>query len=349
MDLRRVHAVFVFRVRHNVLNRGDPHLRPYPVAMGVRAIVPTLAIAALIASLFFIGTNIVVFGITLGLLITAMAIVLWSAHGETISVPRSALTVSLTLFWLWLAVTLLWTPVSFVSTTMFWWLSALPLGFWLYTLQPARMRAWSWLAGLSLLVGSGLVLTGVFQRLIGGETPQSAFLDVNIQAAVLMLMALPAGGYMLRAGTAREAGFANHRIAWVLFSVFGVRPDAHAQSWRDSGVLRRYGGAVRDDGTACSEKMARDLRRSGGARLPVGGSQLGWGIARQDGGHLSGYSSRQHRAVRDLAGILAFVIRTVPTVGHRAWSVLARLATVPCAGGRQRRLFCAQRLFANLD
>ena len=179
-------------------------MRPYPVAMGVRAIVPTLAIAALIASLFFIGTNIVVFGITLGLLITAMAIVLWSAHGETISVPRSALTVSLTLFWLWLAVTLLWTPVSFVSTTMFWWLSALPLGFWLYTLQPARMRAWSWLAGLSLLVGSGLVLTGVFQRLIGGETPQSAFLDVNIQAAVLMLMALPAGGYMLRAGTARK-------------------------------------------------------------------------------------------------------------------------------------------------
>lgn len=172
--------------------------------MGIRVIIPILAVAALTASLFFIGTNIVVFSITLGLLIVAMAIVLWRAHGEAINVPRSALTVSLTLFWLWLGATLLWTPVAFVSTTMFWWLSVLPLGFWLYTLQPARTRAWPWLAGLSLLVGYGLVLTGAFQHLVRGETPQSAFLDVNIQAAMLMLMALPAGGYMLRTGTARR-------------------------------------------------------------------------------------------------------------------------------------------------
>lgn len=172
--------------------------------MGIRVMIPILIVAALTASLLFIGTNIIVFSITLGLLIVAVTIVLWRAHGETINVPRSALTVSLTLFWLWLAVTLLWTPVMFVSTTMFWWLSALPLGFWFYTLQPVRTRAWPWLAGLSLLVGCGLVLTGAFQHLVRGETPQSAFLDVNIQAAMLMLMALPAGGYMLRAGTARR-------------------------------------------------------------------------------------------------------------------------------------------------
>ena len=111
------------------------------LAIGIRVMIPILAVAALTASLFFIGTNIVVFSVALGLLIAAVAIVLWRAHSETISVPRSMLTVSLTLFWLWLAVTLLWTPVSFVSTTMFWWASALPLGFWLYTLQPARTRA----------------------------------------------------------------------------------------------------------------------------------------------------------------------------------------------------------------
>lgn len=178
--------------------------RLHPGAMSVRAMTPILAIAALTASLFFIGTNIVVFSIVLGLLVMAVAITLLRVHGETINVPRSALAVSLTLFWLWLAATLLWTPVAFVSTTMFWWLSVLPLGFWLYTLQPVRTRAWPWLAGLSLLVGYGLVLTGAFQHLVRGETPQSAFLDVNIQAAMLMLMALPAGGYMLRAGTAQR-------------------------------------------------------------------------------------------------------------------------------------------------
>ena len=172
--------------------------------MGIRIIIPVLAVAALTAALFFIGTNIVVFSITLGLLIAALTVVLWRAHGETLGVPRSALAVSLALFWLWLGATLLWTPVAFVSTTMFWWLSALPLGFWLYTLQPARVRAWAWWAGLSLLVGYGLVLTGIFQRLVRGEAPDSAFLDVNIQAAVLVLMALPAGGYMLRIGTVRR-------------------------------------------------------------------------------------------------------------------------------------------------
>ena len=172
--------------------------------MGIRVMIPILAVAVLTASLFFIGTNIVVFSVTLGPLIAALAVVLWRAHGETINVPHSALTVSLTLFWLWLAATLLWTPVAFVSTTMFWWISPLPLGFWLYTLQPVRMRAWPWLAGLALLVGYGLALTGAFQHLVRGETPQSAFLDVNIQAAVLMLMALPAGGYMLRVGAAQR-------------------------------------------------------------------------------------------------------------------------------------------------
>lgn len=178
--------------------------RLHPVAMGIRVLIPAAAVAALTASLFFIGTNIVVFSVALGLLIAALAVVLWRAYGETIDVPRSALTVSLALFWLWLGVTLLWTPVPFVGTTMFWWISALPLGFWLYTLQPGRARAWPQLAALSLLVGYGLVLTGAFQRLARGETPQATFLDVNIQAAVLMLLALPAGGYMLRMGAARR-------------------------------------------------------------------------------------------------------------------------------------------------
>lgn len=168
--------------------------------------IPILTLAALIAALFFVGTNIIIFSITLGLLIVAVAIVLWRAHGQTVSVPRSALTVSLTLFWLWLAATLVWTPVTFVSTTMFWWVSVLPLGFWLYTLQPVHTRAWPRLAVSALLVGYGLALTGAFQRLLQDKIPQAAFLDVNIQAALLMLIALPTGSYMLRTGAARPSG-----------------------------------------------------------------------------------------------------------------------------------------------
>ena len=100
------------------------------------------------------------------------------------------------LYWGWQAVTLLWSPVPFVSTTMFWWMSSLPLAFWLYLLLPSNRR-WFWFAVPILLSGLGLVFTGAYQLLVAGKTPDSLFLDVNIHAALLNLMALPACGYFL--------------------------------------------------------------------------------------------------------------------------------------------------------
>lgn len=133
----------------------------------------------------------------LGLLIVALIGVLWRGYRDGISIPRSTLVISLLLFWGWLAVTLLWTPVSFVSTTMFWWLSSLPLAFWLYMLLPARERVWRRFALFLLLVGLGGGFYGVYQHFVLGTPPRSLFLDINIHAALLNLIALSTCGYFL--------------------------------------------------------------------------------------------------------------------------------------------------------
>lgn len=163
--------------------------------VGVMMAIPVAA--ALSVSLFFVGANIIVLSVTLGLLITALIGALWRGYRDGVSIPRSALVLSLLLFWGWLALTVLWTPVTFVSVTMFWWLSSLPLAFWFYTLLPARERAWRYQALLLLLVGGGASFHGVYQHFVLGIPPTSLFLDINIHAALLNLIALSTCGYFL--------------------------------------------------------------------------------------------------------------------------------------------------------
>ncbi len=157
---------------------------------------PFLFIVAYVASLFFLGFNIEVLSLSL---IWPMAAVFWALsrrYESGLAVPGTWLTMSMLLYWGWQAVTLLWSPVPFVSTTMFWWLSALPLAFWLYLLLP-RERHWLRYAVPILLSGLGLALTGAYRFLAMGKVPDALFLDVNIRAALLNLIALPACGYFI--------------------------------------------------------------------------------------------------------------------------------------------------------
>ena len=166
---------------------------------------PFLFIAAYVVSLFFLGFNIEVFSLSLIWPVAAVFWVLASRYESGLAVPGTGLAMSMLLYWGWQAVTLLWSPVPFVSTTMFWWLSALPLAFWLYLLLP-RERHWPRYAIPILLSGLGLAFTGAYQLLIAGKTPDSLFLDVNTHAALLNLIALPACGYLLVLLSGSRAG-----------------------------------------------------------------------------------------------------------------------------------------------
>lgn len=186
--------------------------------MRVELFSSALLIGAIATSLFFVGFNIEIFSVAMLLLLVSLLTVAWSGYRDGWSVPLTPLTWSLSLYWAWLAfVALAWGPVPFISAMTFWWLSCLPLGFWIYWLMPERDRFWSVAAFSLVTIALVLVVAGVYQVFVRNEAPQTVFLDVNIQAAVLNLIALPTAGVFLGTYPAdRRAG----RWTIVLGAVF---------------------------------------------------------------------------------------------------------------------------------
>ncbi len=156
-----------------------------------------LFVSALTASLFFHGFHIQAFGLTQVLLLVWLVRVAWQAHAHGFSLPKTAITISLTLLWAWLALTLIWAPVPYVSTLNFWWIGTLPLAFWLYTLAPDRAVVWMHLRTLALLLGLALALMAIYQGVVLHQSPSSVFLNINSHAALLNLIALPTAGYFM--------------------------------------------------------------------------------------------------------------------------------------------------------
>lgn len=156
--------------------------------------------AAYAVALFFNGTNLDVLSFSLSLLTIALACALWWSSPAGLTLPKTALLVTMLLYWGWLAATLMWNPVAYIGTTMgFWWQSALPLAFLAMTLQTEDRapRTWTSVSALTLLTSLGLVLHGTYQAFILNQAPRSLFLDINMHAAMLNLIALPTAGYLL--------------------------------------------------------------------------------------------------------------------------------------------------------
>lgn len=168
--------------------------------MRVELFSPMLLIGAIATSLFFVGFNIETFGVAMLLLLTSILAAAWGGYRRGWSLPLTPLAWSLSLYWLWLAfITLAWGPAPFISTVTFWWMSCLPLGFWLYWLMPERDKSWRVITAALVAVALTLVVAGVYQVFVLQVAPQTVFLDVNIQAAVLNLIAMPIAGIFLGA------------------------------------------------------------------------------------------------------------------------------------------------------
>lgn len=158
------------------------------------------AAAAYTAALFFNGINLDVLSLSLGLLTVALACSLRWNSSDGVKLPRTGLLVTMLLYWGWLAATLAWNPVAYIGATMsFWWQSILPLAFLTMALQTGDRAplTWSIVSVLVLLVSLGLALHGVYQAFVLNQPPRSLFLDINMYAAMLNLIALPTAGYLL--------------------------------------------------------------------------------------------------------------------------------------------------------
>lgn len=154
---------------------------------------------ALVLSLFFNGSHIQAFSLTFLTVSLLALLTVARGYGAGLTVPKTALALTLTLFWAWLAATLFWAAVPYVSVVNFWWVGAPVLVFWLATLAPSAERVWHWSSRATLLVGLFLAGMGLYQLLVLGTDPRSTFLSRNSHAALLILIALPAAGHFLTA------------------------------------------------------------------------------------------------------------------------------------------------------
>ncbi len=168
-----------------------------PRASRVAYLGPLLLSAALVPALWFNGIRIEFFALYSLLLFAALGLLAWRWHGAGIRIPNTAIALWLSLFWLWLGMSLLWHPVPMVGLNYFWIIGTFALAFWLYTLASDQQRWWKLSSTAIALTGWALALWAAYQMLGRGEAPRSVFLDINSHAAFLNLIALPASAWFL--------------------------------------------------------------------------------------------------------------------------------------------------------
>lgn len=157
----------------------------------------TLIVAGLVAAAQFSGPQARFLAVALTLMIAWLVSSVWRGYRDGLRIPRTALSLWLTLFWAWLGLSVTWSPVTQVSIYTFWWMAGLPLAYWAYTLAPDREAVWRHAAMWVLVLGVALAVAGVVQKLAFDQPALSIFRTRNTQAAVLTLIVLPASGYFL--------------------------------------------------------------------------------------------------------------------------------------------------------
>lgn len=186
--------------------------------------------AALVISLFFIGFNVHVLCFVLLLLLSCLVFAICRAGADGALVPRSLLAAGLVALPLWFAISLFWNPVPSIGHVTFWWAITWSLVFWVLVLHPLREQIWPRAMLFVLLAGVGLAIYGVCQRFVLDDVPSGPFLDRNIYAALLAIIAFPAAGRFLYNGS-------DKRIAALLAIAFFLLSFAIALTQSRSGML----------------------------------------------------------------------------------------------------------------
>lgn len=159
---------------------------------------PFLIAIGLVVTLSYQGEKLHLLSISCLTLLIWAGTLLWRRHVSGIAVPLSAVALTLTAFWGWLALSLAWNPVQGTGPVYFAWLGIFPIAFWLYTLSSPAERSWTVIFKIAQLAGVVLAVWALVQLLVVGTTPRSVFLDVNSHAAFLGLVALPVAAQFLR-------------------------------------------------------------------------------------------------------------------------------------------------------
>lgn len=156
-----------------------------------------LFVSALVAALFHNGELTEAMSLSLAFLLVWLGIVLFRTYSRGIVVPITLLTATLTLFCLWVGLTVFWSRVPYVSAINFWWLTACGLVFWLVTWSENRQRIITQAFRGTVAVAVTLVVIASYQRIVEGGDPRALFYNHNAFAAFLALTSFPLLGWLL--------------------------------------------------------------------------------------------------------------------------------------------------------
>ncbi len=158
-----------------------------------------LILAALISSLFFQGINIYALLLTQTLLVGVLAYQLVRIYAKKINLRIDLLSATMLIFWFWLAISVLWSQVPYISGLTFWWVGALPLTYLIHVLSPDSDVSWRWLFAALVFVGVLLAMIGICQFAFLNDSPRGPFIYRNLLAAFLnmLILALSANFFMV--------------------------------------------------------------------------------------------------------------------------------------------------------
>lgn len=153
------------------------------------------------------------------LLLCWLALALTRSYDSGLRIPLTPISLSLSLFWLWLAVSLAWSRVPVTSTINFWWVGTFVMVYWGYTLAPLRARIWTYVSPLVLAGAIVLCAWALVQLFVFQQPPRASFINIHSFGALLMLVALPTTGYLLvtLAGDRRHAAMGSAAALFLLF------------------------------------------------------------------------------------------------------------------------------------
>jgi O-antigen ligase len=173
---------------------------------------------SVIAGLFFNGTRFEFYALTYLFLILSFTAVLMKGYSKGIDLPKNHLTALTTAFLIWLAITVTWSLVPYVSAVNFWILGTFPLVFWCFTLSNNQEELWRKTSILMLFLGLILSAVAIVQFLVFQEEPRATFLTRTLLGAFLNVILIVLSARYILLESKKESQ--NHALFWSGCEIF---------------------------------------------------------------------------------------------------------------------------------
>ncbi len=165
-----------------------PIFRECGQAKPVSVLVAALFFLSLVASLFFNGMQGQYFSLSMSLLMVAVSVAVLAGAKARADLPKTPLLLSLLAYVGWLVLSVLWSPIPYLSITYCWLLSVPLLILFILYLMPDGNLVWRYIWQLLFVVGVGLMGMGLYQYFWLDHFPTATFINKNSLAAALVAL-----------------------------------------------------------------------------------------------------------------------------------------------------------------